>query len=247
MSDAIGRIIDAWRRDEAARAVPPEDQSFYRTLSSANAPVLLLHGAGGRPGNFLALAEDLAAAGWPSVCPLLPGHGRPDGDLRAVRFGALAAHALLAFDAVAQAFRPPAIIGQSVGAVVALRVALERSVPRVAALAPAIRPNVARRVGRLVRLAVSQPRAAIDAWRWQSDVRRGIVTTIRLLPELRSPLLVLHSIDDDSVSVEGARELVRAAGSATKRLVLLQDQGHVLSIAPDRARVARELIEFLRE
>ena len=81
-----------------------------------------------------------------------------------------------------------------------------------------------------------RPTAARTMLRWQSEARRGMRAAAERAPDLRCPLLVLHSDDDDSVDIRGAWELLANAGSADKRLEVLSGQGHVLSMAPDRRR-----------
>lgn len=69
---------DELQPDCRPRLVEPAPGVEYRGT------VVLLHGFSACPQQFFELAEDLAAAGYRSVLPLLPGHGlrfdRPDGD-----------------------------------------------------------------------------------------------------------------------------------------------------------------------
>lgn len=245
MTTSTQARLEAWGREERGLGVPQEHRSFYRPADPGRPSVLLLHGAGGSPADFVTLAHELARAGFASLCPLLPEHGRGDSALAAVRFDALATHALEAFDLLEEDGRKVAVVGQSVGGVLAIYVALERPVARLAALAPALRPFVLRRLFALPVLALSSPERAAARWRWQRDIQRGIRAMSRRLGEVRCPLLVLHSRDDDSVSLRGSRDLVERAGSSEKRLVVLEGQGHVLSVAPDLPRVVGPLKEFL--
>jgi carboxylesterase len=245
MTTSLDACVEAWAREERAFGVPGLHRSFLHRVASTRPPVLLLHGAGGSPADFGHLSRELAAAGFSSLCPLLPSHGRGDAALSGVRFEAMASRALEAFDAVAEDRMDVAVVGQSVGAVLGIHVAYDRPVGRLVALAPAFRPFVLRRLLALPLLALASPGAAASTWRWQRDVQRGIRATSRRVPSIRCPLLVLHSREDGSVSLRGAEELVERAGSADKRLVVLDGQGHVLSAAPDLRSVVAPMLEFL--
>jgi carboxylesterase len=171
------------------------------------------------------------------LCPLLPRHGLGPEALGGLRFTDLVGRSVEAFDVLGGAGGSAAVVAQSLGAVLAVHVAARRRATRVAALAPAFRPFVLRRLWLLAVLGVVRPRLAWATWRWQWELLRGIRQTRPLVAEMRCPLLVLHSRDDGSVSIRGARELHGSAASATKRLELLEGQGHVLTTAPDRERV----------
>jgi carboxylesterase len=229
-------VPERWQSEEAALPVPAEHRSFARPGAAGSPRVLLLHGGGGSPSDFHELADDLAPVGVHVLCPLLPAHGRGEEAMGELRFAALRERAVEAFDHLAASGQPVTVIAQSMGAALALHVAAEREPAGLLALAPALRPFVARRLLRLAPLLLLRPRATRTLVRWQTEVRRGVRAAAARAGELRCPLLILHSDDDDSVDIRGAWELLAHASSAQKRLEVLHGQGHVLSMAPDRRR-----------
>ncbi len=79
------------------------------------------------------------------------------------------------------------------------------------------------------------------------EARRGIVESGRQVAHITCPLLVLHSDDDESVSLEGAQALHAGCASTDKRLIILNGQGHVLTQAPDREACVHEAIRGFLE
>jgi len=232
----IAQAVAQWNAAERAAGAGAEHHSFY--LAAGDGPrALLVHGAGGSPADFRKLGAYLQGRGWTVLCPLLPGHGRDPVALGGVRFRELIATVLDAHDLLRGEGPPPAVVAQSLGAVLAVHLAVRRPLRAIVALAPALRPFVLRRIWLLGIAFVVKPRLAVATWRWQTELLRGIRQTRRILDRVRCPLLVLHSRDDASVSPRGGDELYRGAGSAVKRRVVLDDQGHVLSIAPDKERL----------
>lgn len=242
----VSDVVDEWVRGERASGVGPEHHSFLFPSDASAPAVLLLHGAAGSPDDLRHLARFLHARGRTVLCPLLPGHGREPITLGDVRFRDLLETALRGHDALADGRRPVAMVAQSLGAVLGAHVAVRRPVVRFAALAPAFRPFVFRRIGMLGFLALFRPRLARAMVRWQRELLRGIRETRGVLPDLTCPLLVLHSRDDKSVSPRGGVQMHDRARSADKTLQLIDGQGHVLSRAPDRERlVYGPVVDFL--
>ncbi len=245
----MNETLARWNREEEALGVPAPHRSFARP-GPAHAPcVLLLHGGGGSPADFPGLAHDLAGLGVRVLCPLLPAHGLGERALGDLRFDTMLARAHEAQRLLAAEGGPVILVAQSLGAIVGIRLVAESDVAGFVALAPAVRPFVLRRLGRLAVQLFTDPELVRLTWTWQMRARKDIRRAIGRLGRVRCPLLVLHSRDDDSVHPRGAREFVDAAGSAEKRLEMLDGQGHVLSMAPDRHRVVfppiRDFVESI--
>jgi carboxylesterase len=238
----IARAVREWNEAEHAAGVGAEHRSFHLpadgTTGAATRRALLVHGAGGSPADFRELGAFLHSRGWTVACPLLPGHGRRPEDLGEVRFRDLLATVTRAHELLRDGGRPVGVVAQSLGAVLAVHLAVGSPLRALVALAPALRPFVLRRIWLLGLLVLVRPRLAAATWRWQRELLRGIRETRELLDGVRCPLLVLHSRDDRSVSPRGGEELWRGAGSPEKRHTVLDGQGHVLSLAPAR----RELV-----
>ncbi|HMB71303.1 MAG TPA: alpha/beta fold hydrolase, partial [bacterium] len=245
ITDAVAQ----WNAAERAAGVSAEHHSFFRPASpgapaSQAAPAgrgerraLLVHGAGGSPADFHKLAAFLTERGWTVLCPLLPGHGRDPVALGDVRFRDLVGTVLQAHDLLREDGPAVAVVAQSLGAVLAVHLAVRHPVRALVALAPALRPFVLRRLWLLAVGLLVKPRLAAATWKWQTELLRGIRETRSLLADVRCPLLVLHSRDDASVSPRGGAELHAGVGSPVKRYVELDGQGHVLSIAPDKEKL----------
>jgi esterase/lipase len=58
---------------------------------------------------------------------------------------------------------------------------------------------------------------------------------------------VIVSSQDHVIDPEGARRLVREARSEDKRLVVLDDCYHVITVDREAERVRREVLGFVRE
>jgi carboxylesterase len=103
--------------------------------------VVLQHGFTGSPWEVRYLGERLAAAGISVVGPLLPGHGTRVEDLDAVTWQDWVAHVERAVDRVAERCDRVAIVGQSLGGLLALYVASRR--PSLPSGSPPLRGNKA--------------------------------------------------------------------------------------------------------
>jgi carboxylesterase len=68
----------------------------------------------------------------------------------------------------------------------------------------------------------------------------------KVIGSVTCPALVIHSINDEKIPFANAEEILRRLGSADKRLVRLENCGHVAPLDAGRERVLDEIAEFVR-
>ncbi len=66
-----------------------------------------------------------------------------------------------------------------------------------------------------------------------------------LLPTVKAPLLILHAREDDMVSLKNAEYCLRSCGSADKKLIVLTNSYHMITIDQEKEAVAQEVVAFL--
>jgi len=65
------------------------------------------------------------------------------------------------------------------------------------------------------------------------------------LPEVKTPILMLHANEDDMTSIRNAQYIFEHIGSADKTLVPLEDSYHMITIDKQKDKVAKETVKFL--
>src|SRR5262245_40073882 len=241
----------------------------------ASAPAALcLHGFTGTPFDVGTLARALEAHGYRVAAPMLPGHGRSVADL-AVTTAAdwlAAADAELTRLADATGARV-AIVGASMGALLALRLAQVRSadVAAIVSMAPPLRwrPIDRVRVRFLSRyyallgrhdaavpkkggVDIRDPEMRALAPSLQEFPIAGLDQVITLsdvvaanLPAVTVPALVVHGRLDRGIPVSVSEGLASKLGSSTVERLWLANSGHLVAVDRDRGLVARRVLAFL--
>lgn len=64
------------------------------------------------------------------------------------------------------------------------------------------------------------------------------------LRQVKTPVLVMHSVRDDLASIKNAQLLMRGLGSARKELITLRNSFHLITIDTERDTVSKRTIEF---
>jgi carboxylesterase len=209
------------------------------------ARVLLLHGLGGTGATMWPLVGHLAAAHHTAFAPTLPGHGSSPDDLVGLEFDD--------WVEAAREWDTDVVVGQSMGAAVALALAAEDRVRGVVVINP-----------------LSPDPDAVDGLEWRSSrghtsievgpssvgevayetlpldallaMHRGVLGLD--LSAVAVPVLVVTSADDDVVDPAHSDVVAGAVGGDVSRLVLRRG-GHVASLDADRDVLGRAIVEFV--
>ena len=231
--------------------------------------VVLVHGFTGTPHEVAYLGERLADAGYTVCAPRLPGHGTTLAELDDTRWEDWAEAVERAVDTLRLRCRAVAVVGQSLGGLLALHLASHRKdVARVATLAaPLWLDGIAGRVARWTRPGGPLARIHTLPKLGGSDCRDrrarnenpsydGIPTralaqlqtfmkvTDDALPSITQPVLVLHAAQDHTAPVACAARIAERAHAT--RVRILPRSYHLIAVDVERDIVAAEVIDFLR-
>lgn len=230
---------------------------------------LLLHGFTASPEEMRFLGERLHARGYSVSGIRIAGHGTRVEDLDRTRWEDWYTSARTELLSLSEQAERVVVVGQSMGALLALRLAAElpAQVHGLTLLAPAIQltrrwlpwvrrllPLAARRRPYMEKgdsgdIADAQARADRVAYR-QIPVRALhqlllLQASVRpMLARVRQPSLVIQSRQDHTCAMAGVEILRRSLGGRVETLIL-DDSFHVVSVDVDREQVATRVAEFV--
>lgn len=232
--------------------------------------VLLLHGAGDTPASMRYLAVALHESGYAVHAPLLPGHGRTIREYALVSADDLFAAASEALRQLQQRHRQVAVVGLSMGGALAARLAASEQGAELTAavlLAPYLAPPRFVRVAALCApgwavlreyVDTTDPRSIHDDAERDRALGYGVMTPAALralvanadaafevLPEVRTPTLMVVSRHDNRVPAASARRAFERIGAPEKRLMWRDIGGHILPVDHGRDEVFDAVLSWL--
>jgi carboxylesterase len=235
---------------------------------------LLIHGFMATPQEMRFLGERLRACGYSVHATLLAGHGTSPEDLDRCTWHDWYASARAGLETLHRRAPEIVVIGQSLGALLALKLAVDSpAVIRGAVLlSPALvlsrrwlrwmtpvvclmLPFLAerRRYVRKPQRDVADPRARAESVCYDRVPLRGLRQLFRLqqaarrvLPQVQQPVLVVHSRQDHTCPLVNV-EMVQHAVRGPVRPVILNDSYHVVSIDVDKERVVADVAAFVED
>lgn len=223
---------------------------------------LLLHGFSGNPSSLRPLGESLAARGHAISCPRYPGHGTTWAELGSTRWQDWESEALGALAELRRRCDVVVACGLSVGAAMALHVAVR--LPDVLhgvvainpyvrnwriALASLVRPfhkavkGVGDDIKKPGRTEVPYDRIPVSAI---IQLNRFLKVVRSELASMRLPLLLFHSAEDHVVPPGNTEHVLRGVGAKEKELILLPNSYHVATLDNDAATIVERTHEFIR-
>jgi carboxylesterase len=233
--------------------------------------VICIHGFTGSPYEMRYLSTALARTGATVRGILLPGHGTSVDDLERTRWEDWAGAVEREVDAMSKRCRRVALVGQSLGGLLALHSASRR--PDLAAVASLAAPlwldglsgRVARwltgplgsRIRRIPKFGGADVRdrvARAENPSYPSIPVRALGELLAFmpiveaaLPQIVAPVLVLHARRDHTAPVGcAARIIARAIRARARHTRILDRSFHLIAIDVERDLVAEEVIAFVR-
>jgi carboxylesterase len=238
-------------------AVPVCVDDFDLGDRDARVAALCLHGLTGTPYEVRPLGEALASSGVRAVGPALPGHNRSPEELSRVRHETWLGAVREALAALRASHERVAVVGLSLGGLLALALAAEERVDALAVVGTPLRLRIpllpllpaVRRVVPFVRKATGSdirdpeararhpsydrmPLASVEQLRaLQAAVRRR-------LSRVRAPILVAHGLLDATAHPDDASAIAAGVGSEEREILWLESSAHVVPVDRDGPRLA---------
>lgn len=232
-------------------------------------PCLLVHGFTGTPFEMRPLGEALGRQGFRALGVRLAGHGQTEVALGATTYEDWLASAQAGL-AQLDPGRPAHVLGLSIGALLALRLAADQParVASLCLLAPAAQfaPELRAffglfRFGLVSRLRPRWPKGGVGLvdreraatvpcldhvpTRLAQQVLRTQAAGWAAVPSVRQPSLVAYGVQDRTVTEAGVHALAKALRPPPQRLVRLGHSGHLLPLDGESERLCAEVTGFL--
>lgn len=259
-------------------SAPVVDPRPFALGPTDGAPVLLLHGLTGTPWEVRPFAEGLAEAGYFARGPLLAGHASL-AELEATTWRDWFSSAEQAFVELSRrptGQRPVTVVGFSMGALLALRLAALRrewlASLVIVGVPLSLEPWQRTAIDALARLRgtrllhglvghmpkpwgvdisleeAREHHPALPAFPYGSLAELAELQddVRRRLPDVRAPLLILHGAHDHSAPVANSELLATQVGSEQLRRVVLPRSFHHVALDCEAARARDEVIDHVR-
>lgn len=218
--------------------------------------VLLLHGFGGGPHEFIPLARRLKKEGYLVSCPLLAGHEEIPKKLartKCTQWIKSAEDALIALDADPSQV---VVIGFSMGGLLATQLSSKYrfkamvtintpvdfwNIPQVGAnLLEDLCQRSTRNIRRYLNAKHRSP------FRAMVQFRMLLCETKKRFRSIQCPLLVVQTLDDDTVGLKSAEFIYRRASSQDKSISYFEKGGHGVLRSPWSDPVMDTVLDWVR-
>lgn len=229
-----------------------------------NIGCLLIHGFTSTPAEMYPLAKALSDEGYTVHSILLSGHGTNHDELLKVSYIDWYNDVEKAYDELLFECEKVVVIGHSMGGLLALMLASNYHIDKLACLACAIKPN-----NRLVKYTgVLKYFKKYTGWKNSSHKVEDEYDKYRLhynvfplhsvhqlhlasrsasicLKNIHSETLILQDKNDSQVKREGAYALYNGISSIYKKLEWIDDATHSLTLGPKKEDVFKKIIDFI--
>ena len=228
----------------------PEIHAPAYRLTAGRIGVLLVHGFTASPTEMRPLADHLYRAGFSIQGLRLAGHGTDLDDLAQSTRSEWYDSVLAGYTELAEQCDKIIAVGLSMGGVLCCKLACERPLAGLCLLAPSFHVRsrflfLAPWLGRLIRQIAKSP--ATLAYYEQhklfsypampglalGELYRLIGEVRPLLPHITTPCRIFMGLQDSTVEPNSGFSIYHRIGSQFKRLRLLANSNHILTVEPD--------------
>ena len=231
-------------------------------LPGGSRGVLLIHGFTGSPAEMKLLGQYLSASGYTVLAPRLCGHGSRVHDMAPTTWPYWYAAVEDGYHLLQGLCDDIAVVGLSMGGLLALKLAVEQPVRKVAALSAPIylydRRLPLLPLYRLFRNYAPHKRKAfpdiepcysVGYDRTPLASLSSLLTFIdhvrKLLPLLDVPAFIAQSKVEHTVRPESAEYIYQHVGSKDKELFWLEKSGHIITLDAERQTLFAAISRFL--
>lgn len=226
---------------------------------------LLLHGFTSSPDELRPLGQHLAQQGYTALGVRLFGHGTQLEDMNRARYRDWIASAEDGYHMLRSYCDHLFLMGLSMGGALSLLLAARHGVDGLVAMGtPYKLPDDPRlpfiRLISLVWPKVAKPwsrRHAGEEWphhltydhlptRAIAELNDLLREMRRILPEVSTPTLLMHGLEDSAVDPKAMRQIQRRLGSSEVRTIEVEESGHLIPIDDQRERAFAEISNFVR-
>ncbi len=224
--------------------------------------VLLLHGFTGSPAEMRLLGEKLHQEGYTVFAPRFCGHGTTVEEMSNTKWSHWYSGVEDGYHIVRSLCKEVAVVGLSMGGLLALKLAAEYPVSKVVSLStpiyivdkrvdmlplyrmfyqfvPKKRKNF---VGVGTQYSVGYNATPLSSLSSLLDLIQNVDG---LLPSIEAPLLIVQARFEHTVQPRSASHIYDKVGSKDKKLVWLEKSGHIVTLDVEREQVFQEVAEFL--
>jgi carboxylesterase len=231
--------------------------------------VLVCHGFTAQPKTVEYIAPFLERAGLPYEIPILRGHATVYSDLTGVRWQDWLADGLAAYDRLAARHSRVAVVGHSMGGLVAVHIAAQRPVDSLTLVAIALKfsnplSGVVSLLAPFVKVwkgsgptlndpdllaQVKQNPVAYDRFPTRAFAQLWDMAkvTVNVLPRVKARALVVHSLQDETIPPSASDLALEKLGSPEKRIRWFENSRHEMFWDGERDALCQLIVDFILE
>lgn len=238
-------------------------EPFY--LRGGETGVLLIHGFTGSPAELLFLGKFLNCAGFTVLCVRLSGHGIDEKTLSRTTCEDWFNSVLDGYALLKSSCEKIFVVGHSMGALLSLKLAAVKQIDKLVTLSPPFFINDGFHLEKLPPRSDCEGLFVVKPRKKLKDVPPAVNKTYRrfplvcvheflklrdevekLLPKIKTPLLIMHAQDDHTAKVESSEFLSNSVASMQIELIIVLTGGHLIPLTEGRDFIFENILEFFK-